>query len=383
MKIILFVSLFLYTKSGISQPIPRQRIQDSVIGWMKIYNFKGIKESKKVDHRLYSPAQLSLCDSFANWMQASYTPKGALGDIKKTVTEKLGPYNQHTAGKPQGYGAYSKSYIELRYNSNRKIEPVTNSNVLWYVFANDVPGDWGIRDICSPTQYYFTMPDAGTDIEDDKIKKQLDLTKNENIKPYISFWIKNMGFGGGMQTVLLCKDNKSPFIKITKGEYLQALEDAIPRYYEVQKKKISEAEQGIQSRIAVAVKSLDAKIDQFLTGLKQNKEKYRNRLEEPAMTSAQPSLSDLANARDVFTSQYLTDPESTSTRYPVYKIDPVMAALCKKDKPQWILISWEYYPGNPMEQQQHEAIINHFNFQYVYNFFFSPEKVKGKPYKPL
>jgi hypothetical protein len=30
----------------------------------------------------------------------------------------------------------------------------------------------------------------------------------------------------------------------------------------------------------------------------------------------------------------------------------------------------------------HESIINNFNFDYVYNFFFAPEKVKGQPYKP-
>ena len=36
-----------------------------------------------------------------------------------------------------------------------------------------------------------------------------------------------------------------------------------------------------------------------------------------------------------------------------------------------------------MEKHQHESIINNFNFDYIYNFFFDPEKVKGLPYKPL
>ena len=60
-----------------------------------------------------------------------------------------------------------------------------------------------------------------------------------------------------------------------------------------------------------------------------------------------------------------------------------MADLCKKDKPQWILISWDYYPIDAVERHQHKAIVNNFNFSYVYNFFFYPEKVKGKPYQPL
>lgn len=382
-KAALLSVFFISMATSYAQPISRQSIKDSAIGWMKVYNFKGAKAGMKVDDKVYSANQLSLCDSFANWMQASYIPKGGLGDVKKAASEKLGLYNQHTIAKPQRYGAYSKTYTELKYNSNRKMEPFTNSHVWWGVFANSIPGDWPVKDICTSTQYYFTMPTAETEVDDDKNKKLLDLSNNVNIKPYSSFWIKNMGFGGGFENVLLCKDNKSPFIKITKGEYLLALENAIPALYEKEKKKIYEAEQGNLQRMVLPVKQLDKKIEDFTTGLKNNKEKYKNRLGEIAMTSAQPGLADLGNGRDVFTSQYLTDPESNSKRYAVYKVDPAMAELCKKDKPQWILVSWEYWPGDAIEQQQHEAIINNFNFDYVYNFFFDAGKIKGQSYKPL
>jgi hypothetical protein len=383
-SILILIAIFTIASLNVfAQPISRQSIEDSVIGWMKVYHFKGVKESKKVDDKLYSAAQLSLCDSFANWMQASYLPKGALGDVKKAVSEKLGLYNQHTAGRPQSYGAYSKSYFELKYNSSHKLEPQTNSNVYWGVFANQVPGNWAIRDICTPTQYYFTMPTSETEEDDENIKKILDLTPNANIKPYITFWVKNMGFGGGSENVLLCKDNKSPFVKITRGEYLQALETAIPVFYEKEKKLISQAEQGDKQRIIIPLKQLDEKIDRFTEGLKKNREKYKDRLGEYAMTNVQPFLSDLDFGGDAFNGQKLTDPESASVGYPVYKIDPAMAELCKRDKPQWILISWQYYVVDPTEKQQHEANINNFNFSYIYNFFFDPEKVKGQVYRPL
>ena len=39
----------------------------------------------KVDAKLYSANQISICDSLANWIQASYMPKGGLGDVKKAV----------------------------------------------------------------------------------------------------------------------------------------------------------------------------------------------------------------------------------------------------------------------------------------------------------
>jgi len=375
----LLILLLMNMTAVFSQEIPSRSIEDSVLGWMKVYNFKGAKEPMKVDTKLYSTAQLSICDSFANWIQASYIPKGGLGDVKRSVSEKLGLYNQYTASLPQSYGAYAKTYTELKYNSKGKREPLTSSHVWWGISANATPG-WPITSICTPTQYYFIMPTAEMEEDNKKIKELLDLTGEKNIKPYISFWLKNEGFGQGTERVILCKDNKSPFIKITRGEYLQALETAIPGFYEREKKILLEAQRGAQE-----MKWLDEKVERYKTGLKKNREKYKDRLGELAMTNLQPGLSNLDAGRDVFGGQDLTEREQTSANYPVYKIDPAVAELCKKDKPQWIVIGWDYYPGanDRVAQYQHEAIINNFNFDYVYNFFFDPEKVKGQSYKPL
>lgn len=381
--LVLFSTLMLYSNSINAQSIPHQSIQDSVIGWMKVYNFKGTKESKKVDDKLYSATQLSVCDSLANWMQASYIPKGGLGDVKRAVSDKLGLYNKHTAVLPQSYGAYAKTYVFLKYDSNHKMVPENNLGAYWGIYANQVPG-WDIPYLCSTTDYYFTMPSYESSFGgEEKTEAIHDKSDIANIKPYPNFWIKDIEAGGGTDYVLLCKDNKSPFVKITKGEYLQALESAIPRYYEAEMKKISDAEQGNQQRIAVSAKSLDQKIERFNEGIKKNKEKYQDRLDELATSSPQPSLYDLDNGRDVFSNGYLSDAESTSGRVPVYKVDPVMAELCKEDQPQWILVSWWWHPQDAVEAYMHESIINNFNFDYVYNFFFDPEKVKGQLYRPL
>ncbi len=382
---VISVSLLVLASSpAFAQSIALESIQDSVIGWMKAYHFKGVKDPVKVDDKFYTAAQLSIADSLANWMRASYVPKGGLGELKKAVTEKLGLYNQHTAGKPQSYGAYSKTYYELKYDNNKKMVPMTNSHVYWGIFANKVPGDWPVRDICTPTTYYFTIPSLDPERTDARIKKQLDLSTVPGIAPYTTFWVENMGYGQGQEHVLLCKDNKSPFINITRGEYLQAWEAAIPGFYEAEKKKIYEKEQGIQKRIDNEMKLLDERIQRFRKGLQANKEKYKNKLGEPAMTTAQPSIVNLENGRDVFTGSEMNDGGVITGLVPVYKVDPVVAALCKSDKPQWILVSWDYYPTTqPTQNQQHDAIVNNFNFTYVYNFFFYPEKVKGQPYKPL
>ncbi len=381
--LLLFCSLMFWSSVTLAQTIPPQSIEDNVLGWMKVYHFKGVKEPMKVDDKIYSAAQLSICDTLANWIQASYIPKGGLGNVKKSVFEKLGLYNKNTAALPQSYGAHAMIYTFLKYNSSKKMVPENSFHLTWSIMANAVPTSWEVGDISSPSQYYFTLPSFEASSNPEEVKKHHDLIKVTNLKPYTSFWVKNIEAGNGTDYVLLCKDNKSPFIKITKGEYINLLETAIPKVYEKEKKKIYEANPGNQKSIDYLVKYLDEKNAKRLATLKTTKEKYKNRLSELALTSAQPSISDLENGNDVFSNGYLTDPESTTGRVPVYKVDAAMAELCKKDNPQWILMSWWWTPNNAVEKYLHESIINNFNFDYVYNFFFDPEKVKGRPYKPL
>lgn len=343
---------------------------------MKVYNFKGAKSPLKVDNKVYSIAQLSVCDSFANWIQQSYFPKGGLGDVRRTVSEKLGLYNQHTASLPPSYGAYSVTYTDLKYNSAHKLERVSTNGSYWNVIANGVKG-WPVNDLNTPSQYYFTMPSFESS-EDNPAKTRIeqDISGNERIKPYIFFWLKNLAVGGGTENVLLCRDNKSPFIKLTKGEYLNLVAAAIPRRYEEEKKKIYEQNAGNQKSIDYFMSYLNAKYEKRKTTLGNNQEKYKNRLTEIAeVFTAQPDIM-FENYPDIFDGN-----GNSANKFAVYKIDHSMAELCKKDSPQWILISWMWHPNNPVEKYLHESILNNFNFDYVYNFFFAPEKIKGQSYK--
>ena len=70
-------------------------------------------------------------------------------------------------------------------------------------------------------------------------------------------------------------------------------------------------------------------------------------------------------------------------RLTVYAIDPKMMELTKTDAPQWITISWTAQLNDPISLSLHQAMQNNFNVQYLYDYFFDPEKVKGQPYKPL
>ena len=154
------------------------------------------------------------------------------------------------------------------------------------------------------------------------------------------------------------------------------LETAIPTAYQKEKKSIYEKNRDNQKSIDYFMKYLDEKNEKRLVCLKNNKDKYKNRLTETAVVfAAQPDIM-LENYPDVF------EGNGGTARYPVYTIAPGMFELCKKDKPQWILVSWSWSLSSVKEKYMHESIINNFNFDYVYNFFFDPEKVKGLPYQP-
>lgn len=364
--------LLLVSGTSFSQTTREQSIEESELGWYKVYNFKGAKESKKVDDRVFSIAQLSLCDSFINWIQASYIPKAGIGDVKARIFPKVSPYSPYNVAWPQGYGAIA--YIwSVTYNSKGKLERIQETENIWAVEANYMPG-WPISDLSTAIHYYFTMPSYEGH---EKLYQEQDLSKVTSLKPYISFWVKSPEAGGGEECVLLCKDNKSPFIKISKGEYLQAIESGIPNAYQKEKKSIYEKNSGDQKGIDYFMKYLDEKNAKRLVCLKNNQEKYKNRLSEPAeIFAAQPDIM-LENYPDIFEGN-----GASEFKYPVYTIAPEMFELCKKDKPQWIMVRWIWSPSSTKEKFMHESIINNFNFDYVYNFFFDPEKVKGIPYKP-
>jgi hypothetical protein len=359
-----------------AQPIAPRSIEDSVIGWKKVYHLKGAKEPLKFTDKTYSIAQLSICDSLLNWMQASYLPKGGLGDATKTVVGNLSVHNQKEASLPQSYGAYTKTYTELRYNSSGKMEPVTDSHERWSIMANapvGIPADV----FCTATQYYFTLPSFEEQGYGEDLPLLYGLATHANTKKYFTYFRRNSRIGNE-KTVLLCKDNKLPFIKITKGEYLQAVEAAIAKTYETEKKQISDQNKNDQRAIDYAMKYLDEKNAKRLICLRNNKDKYGDRLQEPAQIFTDQPDVHLENYPDVFEGT-----GGSAIKLFVYKIDPVMAALCKKDTPQWLVITWHGDVTNPIGKHQHESIINNFNFEYVYNFFLDPAKVNGQPYKPL
>ena len=89
-----------------TQIVPAASIEDAVIGWINVYSFTGVRKPQRVDDKLYCAAQLSIADSLATWIQASYVPKGehfrrwltALDDFRNWLTWACGPRNAMKIG---------------------------------------------------------------------------------------------------------------------------------------------------------------------------------------------------------------------------------------------------------------------------------------------
>jgi hypothetical protein len=361
-----------------TQEIRAEEARDKVFGWMKVYDFKPATEPLTVDHRVYSTAQLGVANNFANWIQQSYVPVGGLGDVIRSVAEKLNTGNQATKSLPQSYGAYARIYTDLKYGAARKVERVSNSHIVWSISANTVYGEPAIN-LSTPEQYYFTLPtfaEQGTNYGDE-LEKAVDLSAHPVIGRFPAYFFRN-SVTGNQKYVLLSRDHKLPFVKLTRGEYLDALGVAIARKYEQEKVRITEAEQRDAARIARAMVDVDQRQAKRVAALAAAREKYKARLQEVAeIESDSPDIA-LENRADAFLGT-----GGGRLRLPVYKVDPAVAELCKTGGPQWIVVSWTAQLNDPTVKRLHDAVVNNFDFEFLYNAFFAPDKVKGRSYAPL
>ncbi len=386
-KSILFFVLFLISISSYAQ---KEEYQELYLGWKKIYHFEGAVKGQQVDDKYYTPMQISYSDSIANWMQASYMPKGGLGDIKITVLDKIGLYNAYNKALPQSYGAIAYTYLYLKKDVKGKWTNETTHAFLWKVMANEVP-EYLFHDLCTENQYYFTIPGMDEKLvkesgsKEFQYKKLYDLSSHKMIGNYINMVIPDFGDNQRRNIVILSKDSKFPFQQLSIGEVLSVTEKTLPLKLEEERKKILERTQGNQKDFDFYFNSEKQKHDKARATLTKLNEKYKTQLNDPAYINGGIfGIIDLANGYDIFAGQKVDENGTIKKTYPIYKVNPEMQSLCKTDKPQWIYLSWVGgILQDPVFQQMHEAIINNFDFDYVYNFFFNPEKVKGIKYKPL
>ena len=385
MKKIILILLIAITISAQAQPIYVDRIgfklesiADIDIGWMTIRKHTAAPKGKQLGDRIYSAKHIGYSQQFVEWIQQSYLPKGCLGDATyyQNYIPKFSPTNSllgnaintHRHALPLLYGAQSKMYMFLKKDAQGK-----------FVLQNNLADDWrieanGLESISNPVsfissaeEYYFVLPDfsgnaKGYNTDDKAASNVKGFANHKNIAGYKHFYIPHESY-----VVIMTKDNEQlPFEKITIGEFFTEAEKQFP----VWQKIVSVPTE----KFAVAQKNL-ARL----------KEKYKNKwndIAELRLDKTQINLNDFVYATEAYNDMF--DNNNSQTTFPILKVKKAALALCKTDQPQWVVIRWTMsMPNQVYNIHLHESILNNFNFEYVYNFFFNPEKVKGQSYQPI
>jgi hypothetical protein len=396
MKKIILLALLVATITAQAQPIYVDRIgfklesiADIDIGWMEIRKHTAAPKGKQLGNRIYSAKQIDNCQKFVEWMQQSYLPKGCLGNATyyqnhipkfNGTNSMLGnAINMHALALPLMYGAQTKIHMFLKKDAKGKFVPQNNYAEYWHIEANGLQYiSKPVSFISSTEEYFFVLPDfknhsKGYDAEDKAASNLLGFNNHKNIEEYKYFYIPPKTiFDDQQYVVIMTKDNELPFDKVTIGEFFTNAEKQLPVW---QKTVPVSAE-----NYALAHKHLN-----------RLKEKYKNKwndIAELKLTGTDITLQYFVNARednyDMFDNKDMYGKEGVHTTFPILKVKKKTLELCKTDQPQWLVIRWTLgMPNEPFNNHLHESILNNFNFDYVYNYFFNPEKVAGQPYKPL
>ena len=340
----LAITFIFYYCVSLAQLTAEQRIKDSVIGWWSDNywdrNWKPQTDpvGKKKEAHL---------KNMIVWMKRSYTPVGGLG----TVTRYL---------EKGGYGVkfmvWNVSHEKEWTDAKGNFKPIPEENTKFYISVNKLFGAYPATFINKPGQYLFTWQPDGYDNTSSNNSK-----RSEGIHPNAA---KYVTVRNEMQNIILAPDNKLPTTPVTKGEYMQLADEALAEKF-------------------TTANEYDKKtIDRIRKHISQLKEKHKNSLQDAALLlNMQPSMHDF-NGFDPF--EVSEHSMKQKLYYPLYKFTtPVMEKL-KAGEALWVSVSVPFQTkenGNQLHEM-YTAITENIDYDYIYNYFFNPEKIKGIAYKP-
>lgn len=342
---------------------PEQRIQDSVIGW---WNNPYFDNKLKLDNTPLEKKKIANVDKFVEWMKKSYTPVGGLGTFTRYVNK-----NNYKVLFLVWNVSFEKEWLDAKGH----FKPIDEENTPFRINANIIPASYPVTFLNTPDQFFFTWPPDGYGGADPN-KKNMDPRIHPNVYKYITHINEDV-------TVFLAPNNKLPFIPVTIGDYLRESEGSLDRNFQNEKEKINKQWSDIKSR-ENAYTYKQNEFDRYRAAIAKWREKYKNKLNEPAVIRhMQPTIiSQFFGDIDPFA---ISENEKAMKQYyPVFKLDAATIEKCKTDQPQWIAVSLPYETkerGNQL-YEMYTAITQNLNYDYIYNYFFDPEKVNGVAYKP-
>ncbi|GAB3800806.1 hypothetical protein GCM10028819_26840 [Spirosoma humi] len=375
-RIILLLLLLYGFSDAIAQRSEQQTVEDSVIGWYtKLTPADKPVKPLPIEGHTFSIRQQEINNLFVQWMQQTYTPVGAIGTYKKRYYAKKDQHFPHSYGVEfQAYAAW----LDVR-DKQGNLKPVPETGVPFYITANVVFDAYPAYYLNTPSQYVFTkLPDGYMDT---KFWVERFKGSDPKIHPRVHKYLTTVNSGG--LTVYLVPGNTLPIRQLTKGEFIQLSDESFNRYLQDKKKEITTQYSDEKSRNAMFA-SEQENVRKYREKLNALREQYANRLNEPAVIrDMQPTIYTAPNSVDPFSIDAFS--KNLKQEYGVYTYEPSVYEKAKTDQPQWIAIHFPFATkeSGRKEYELYRAITEHFNFDYVYDYFFNPEKVKGQPYRPV
>ncbi|HRN78662.1 MAG TPA: hypothetical protein PKY29_08215 [Ferruginibacter sp.] len=377
--------LLFAATSTFAQRTKDAQLEDSVFTWKAIPKLNASSYS-----RTFTTAQTKHPELFAQWLRKSYIPIGAL-DFSDAIAEP----NKKDEVQPYGAGINASIWRAIWDNAGTKVIRQPHSATPIYLLTNHIIDAEPVSMLTIPGRAVFTRrsPEiekafAGSSERRNKLVNQLKFEEHPQIGKYI---IQYYGCDGdGCQprvAVYLAPNNKLPIRQLTRGEVLDMCEQAIATEAEKRREKIR-AENRAYGAAAQQkwVKHFDDEVlPVWEANLLKLKEKYKGALNIPAEMNHSNGIwmSYFETYNDIFDTEDAK--RFKSNTYGIYTYEDGVLQKSKQDQPIWVCISWE--PTNnqdfPFIREIHRSMTTHFNFDYVYDYFFNPEKVKNKPYTIL
>lgn len=378
MKALYFTLFSLVALSSFAQRTNDQKLEDSVFAWK---SFTPITASKYP--RSFTQAQLKLPGLFKDWIQKSYIPIGAIDN-----TFAIAEPNKKDEVTPHAIGINAEIWNTMWDKAGKKVVRLPHSANPIYLLTNYIIDAEPVAMLTKTDKPVFIRrsPDAaktfaGWQYGETRIK-EFNL---HNDPKFSNYQLQYYGCEGDMcqprVAIYLSPNNRLPIRQLTQGEVLELIEKAIPSETTKAKNKLKSTYGHRPQSLQEEYKRFDETVlPKWKANLENLKKQYSSSLHTPAEIGNINGVEmiNIFNGDDIFK-------KSSSRMFSIYTYEDDVMQKSKGDKPLWICISWmpANLSNNFSQRELHRSMMEHFNFDYVYNYFFSPQKNNNASYSIL
>ena len=361
-----------------AQRIQDAMLEDSTFSWLPMTPLK-----PDVYPYAISAANQKLPALFFDWINKTHSLVGAVSK-PFAVAEP----NKKDKPMPAGVGVFAATYKAMWDNVGKAVTRTPHTELAIQIMSNVIYGQQILTTLSTPNKPAFTLRSSAENeaFKNDALRtgliKQYNLSNHPQINKY-KYWYFGCDGTGCLPNVVvyLAPGNKLPIRQMSRGEVLNLIETAIPAEAEKARKKIIAENSYRKDAQEKWLKQFENETrPKWKVNVDKLKKQYAQSLNQPAETKNVNGIAmiNIFNGDDIFEN-------SNSTMYGIYTYEEGVMEKSKGDKPLWIAITWVPAPKTSAvyHREQHKSMIQHFNFDYTYNYFFDPEKIKSQPYTIL